>query len=157
MFRRKLSAAGLLTSRLYDNTDFYKAFIEDLSKCRNEVIIESAFITRRRMSYMLPVLEKLTQRGVAVTINTRDPLEHDEPKLVQQAQEAIGTLHQMGVTVFFTGRHHRKLAILDRGILWEGSLNILSQNDSCEIMRRTESADLAKQLLQFTGLEKFLN
>ena len=157
MFRRKLSTGGLLTSRLYDQDTFYKAFIRDLGSCRNEVIIESPFITRRRMDTLLPIFKRLVRRGVTVIINTREPIEHDEPQLAWQAQEAIGWLHEIGATVLFTGRHHRKLAILDRDVLWEGSLNILSQKDSCEIMRRTESADLAKQLLNFTGLGKFLN
>ena len=56
--------------------------------------------------------------------------------------------------VLYTVKHHRKLAIIDEEILWEGSLNILSQGDSCEIMRRTFSDSLALQMLHFTKLDK---
>jgi hypothetical protein len=54
------------------------------------------------------------------------------------------------------GGHHRKLAIIDRRLLWEGSLNMLSQNDSCEIMRRIESNSLATQMIHFARLDKYL-
>lgn|GEM_PF-5247592 len=85
-----------------------------------------------------------------ILINTRDPQEHSD-YLFSEAQEAIAILQDMGVQVLFTSGHHRKLAILDGHILWEGSLNILSQNDSCEIMRRCESAQLVEQIKHFIG------
>ncbi len=62
----------------------------------------------------------------------------------------------MGVRVLFTVKHHRKLAIIDRETFWEGSLNILSYYDSCEIMRRTVSASDAETLLNFIGINKYL-
>ena len=40
--------------------------------------------------------------------------------------------------------------------LYEGSLNILSQNDSCEIMRRIESTQLAWQMARFIGVDRLL-
>ena len=54
-----------------------------------------------------------------------------------QAELAIHTLQELDVTVLMTVGHHRKIAIVD-DILYEGSLNILSQNDSCELMRRID-------------------
>jgi hypothetical protein len=61
----------------------------------------------------------------------------------------------MGVLVLYTGGHHRKLAVLDKHILWEGSLNILSNNGTCEVMRRIESRELAEQMVRFLGLRQF--
>ena len=60
----------------------------------------------------------------------------------------------MGIEVIMTGAHHRKLAIIDDDILWEGGLNVLSQNDSCEIMRRIKSNEVFKQMMQFIGIKK---
>ena len=54
-----------------------------------------------------------------------------------QAELAIHTLQELDVTVLMAVGHHRKIAIVD-DILYEGSLNILSQNDSCELMRRID-------------------
>ena len=63
----------------------------------------------------------------------------------------------LGIMVLYTGGNHRKIAILDREVLCEGSLNILSQNASCETMRRVESEMLTHQMLEFTGLTKFFH
>jgi hypothetical protein len=54
------------------------------------------------------------------------------------------------------GNHHRKLAILDRSIVWEGSLNILSQTYSRELMRRIEDRESAEQMFIFLNLDRFI-
>jgi hypothetical protein len=65
-------------------------------------------------------------------------------------------MQDIGITVLYTVRHHRKLAIIDSEILWEGSLNILSQNDSCKIIRRIESEALVRQMARFVEADKWL-
>ena len=142
-------------SELFDSDSFYKAFERDLRSAKHSVIIESPFITSRRMEYLLPILIKLRRNGVRVVVNTRDPKEHNEEYAIQ-AEDVIATMQEIGVKVLYTVKHHRKLAIIDGEILWEGSLNILSQNDSCEFMRRIQSGILAKQMLDFIGMRKWL-
>jgi len=77
------------------------------------------------------------------------------PPFDMQAQDAVGSMQQMGIRVLYTGGHHRKLVVIDRRVLYEGSLNVLSQNNSCEVMRRIESEELAKEMVGFVGLGKF--
>jgi hypothetical protein len=145
----------LITSQLFDQKTFYEALSRDLHRCRNEVVIESPFITTKRIRSLLPTFEKLRKRGIKILINTRDPLEHEY--LYQlQAEDAIVRLQTLGIGVIYTGGHHRKLVVLDRCILWEGSLNILSQNDTSEIMRRIKSPVLAQQMIDFLKIEQYL-
>jgi phosphatidylserine/phosphatidylglycerophosphate/cardiolipin synthase-like enzyme len=151
--RRKVAPESLLMSRLYSERNFYYAFMNDLRRCKDELIIESPFATSSRMAKLLPMFRQLRRRGVKITINTRDPSEHEFP-WNNQAREAVGDLQQMGVRVLYTGGHHRKLAVLDKRILWEGSLNILSNNGTCEIMRRIESEELAEQMVRFLDLKR---
>jgi phosphatidylserine/phosphatidylglycerophosphate/cardiolipin synthase-like enzyme len=153
--RLRADASGLLTSRLYNETDFYPAFLHDLSGATREVIIESPFISHKRMNALYPSFRAMAKRGVVIVINTRHPSEHEADYAVQ-AYQAITELQVLGVNVLFTGGHHRKLAIIDRATLWEGSLNILSQNNSCEIMRRIVSTVLAEQMIRFVGIERYI-
>ena len=143
------------TSKLYDQDTFWRSFEKDLNRAQNQVIIESPFITSRRIDVMMPIFEKLRRRGVQIIINTRNPIEHDGI-YQQQAEDAITRLQDLGATVLYTVGHHRKLAIIDVESIWEGSLNILSFNDSCEIMRRTTSSDEAKLLINFIKLDKYI-
>lgn len=149
-------ASELLSSKLFDEKTFYEALIADLEGCCEEIIIESPYITTRRAKLLTPIFRKLRNVGVNIYVMTRDPKEHDitmEP----QSEDAIRIFETIGVQVLMcVGNHHRKLAILDRKILWEGSLNILSQTRSREIMRRIESKALSEQMFNFLNLEKFL-
>jgi len=157
LLKRQVNRADLINSKLFSDDTFYPAFQKDLQKCQRELIIESPFITQRRLATLSPALQKLKHNGVKVIINTRDPLECDEEYMREDATRAISSLQHMGVQVLFTGKHHRKLAIIDRNVLWEGSLNILSQNDSCEIMRRIESTQLAWQMTRFIAIDNLTN
>ena len=141
--------------RLFDDETFDHAFLKDMRKCRSSLVIESPFIRLNRVLDLLPIFTKLRSKGVQVVINTRPPEEHDA-EYQYQAEEAISLLQNIDVRILFTVRHHRKLAIVDREIFWEGSLNILSYYDSCEIMRRTVSASDAETLLNFIGINKYL-
>ncbi len=146
----------LLSSQLLDEKTFYQAFFQDLARCKKEVIIESPFITIERMRVMKDIFGKLVSDGVKVYIITKDPSEHNEEYQLQ-SEEAIQYFENIGVQVFLcVGNHHRKLAILDRTVLWEGSLNILSQTYSREIMRRIEGKKSAEQMFDFLNLQKFL-
>ena len=155
-FRRyRTDPSPLLSSRLFDDQTFYTSFLHDLRGSRKEVFLESPFITKRRMNELYPEFRNLTELGVSITINTRDPREH-EPIMTKDAEWAIAELQDIGIQVLYTDHLHRKLAVIDRSILWEGSLNILSQNTSCEIMRRTVSTQIAEQMIEFVKLGIFL-
>lgn len=158
LFRRVTDAApDLPASRLYDETTFYPAFLKDLQKCQSEVIIESPFVTNRRLAELFPALKKLKGRGVRVAIVTKDPREHEKDYCREDAIDALASLQRLGIQVIYANDHHRKVAILDRKVLYEGSLNILSQYDSREIMRRIESVAMSWQLVRFIGADRLLN
>lgn len=146
----------MFNSSLFDETTFYKVFIRDLTKCQREVIIESPFITSERMRQLYPTLERLKKRKIRVYVITRDPKEH-EPPYDSQSETEIRRFEQVGIQPFICkGNHHRKLAIIDREILWEGSLNILSQSKSREIMRRIDDEKVTMKMFNFLKLNKFL-
>ncbi len=71
--QRKISAPELLTPELLNEETFYPALTKDLKNCQSELIIESPFITSRRLNRLLPTLEKLKARKVRIVVNTRDP------------------------------------------------------------------------------------
>lgn len=147
------SSASLIVSKLHDQDSFYTAFEHDLGRARKRIVIESPFLTMRRVSTLLPQLGKSSRRGVTMIVNTK-PLDEHDTVLRGQAEQAITALQEIGVRVLMTVGHHRKVAVVD-DVLWEGSLNILSQNDSCELMRRIQSLELSDQMLRFTKLDRW--
>ncbi len=142
-------------SKLYDQNTFDDQFMRDLQKARRSVIIESPFLRTARVEKFISTFHRLKKCGVKILLNTKPPEEHDGTYQLQ-AQKSLSLLQSAGVEVLFTVKHHRKLAIIDREIIYEGSLNILSYRDSCEIMRMTTSAPEAEMLIDFIGLNKFM-
>jgi phosphatidylserine/phosphatidylglycerophosphate/cardiolipin synthase-like enzyme len=143
-------------SSLFDESTFYKEFTRDLINAQSEVIIESPFITIDRFNTLIPSFSKMVTRGVKIYVFTRDPAEHQEP-YASESEQVIRYFEKVGIQpLICTGNHHRKLAVIDRTILWEGSLNILSQNKSREIMRRIEGKEDAQQMIKFLRLERFI-
>jgi hypothetical protein len=91
------------------------------------------------MSQLYPVIRKAAVRGISFIINTRDPVAHDD-RMKAEAYRAVRALQDLDILVLYTSNLHRKVAIIDDSILWEGSLNILSHGGSAEVMRRTSCA-----------------
>lgn len=146
----------MIKTSLHDEKTFYTSFLFDLERSQGEVIIESPFITIARMKTFWPIFRRLVARGVKVYIVTRDPREHTDG-YDDQSEVEIQEFEAVGIQVLMcTGNHHRKLAIIDRNVLWEGSLNILSQVKSREFMRRLEDGGFAVDLFNFIGYEKYM-
>lgn len=145
------SERGLVDSQLFSEKTFHQKFLKDISRCRHELLIESPFLTLRRTNFLLPTLQRIKGRGVNIVVNTRHPSEH-EGYLKDEAEKSIALLQSINVSVLATGGLHRKIAIVDRTILWEGSLNILSHNLSCEMMRRINSASMSQDMIKFLSI-----
>jgi len=144
------------SSSLHDEKSFYKAFLMDLDQAPEELIIDSPFITSSRMKMLWPSLRRAYSKGIKVYIITRDPNDHSDGYEIQSESE-IEALEALGIQVFLcVGNHHRKLAIIDRKVLWEGSLNILSQAKSREIMRRLEGGGFAVDMFNFLNFGRYI-
>lgn len=59
---KRADPTPLLSSKLYNEQTFYPAFMNDLDKCKFEVVIESTFITRKRMNPLNPSFRRLIKK-----------------------------------------------------------------------------------------------
>lgn len=141
---------------LYNEKSFYTAFSRDLLSAKKEVLIYCPFISKYRSEYFNRILRHLKHRNIAVFIFTR-PIEEHELLVRSEIKSALGDYEELGACIIYLpGQIHAKVAIIDREILWDGSLNILSQRESKEMMRRTEDEDMAKQVIEHLKLNKKL-
>ena len=83
---------NLVSSGLYNQDTFYNAFLKDLNLAKSEVIIESPFITAKRMNTLLPLLEKLISQGVKVIVNTKPTEEQDQLLYLQSKQGVVSSM-----------------------------------------------------------------
>lgn len=137
---------------LFTEKNFYPAFFQDLQKVVEEVIILSPFISTKRSGQFVELFRLLINKGVKVKLFTRSAKQQTS-NFALNATQVIEQMRAIGVEVIERRRMHQKVAIIDRSIAWEGSLNILSHNDSNEQMRRLPFATAVNELIRLCELE----
>lgn len=100
--RKPQRSDGLASSKLLNQDSFYEALEKDLAREKHVVIIESPFISRKRLRHLLPIFRKLAQRKVRIIINTKPPIQQEEDYGFQ-AEECIVSLQELGAAVIVTG------------------------------------------------------
>lgn len=141
---------------LYNEKTFYRYFIKDALEAKKEVIVYSPFVSKFRTDFLKRTIERLRERNIEIFIFTR-PVETYDSIIQDQIRVALERYEEMGVNVFYMpGFIHEKVAIIDRNVLWEGSLNILSQRASREMMRRTVDENSAMQIISYLGINRKL-
>ncbi len=143
---------GLLTSNLFNERTFDLEFSRDLKRAKKMVVIESPYLTVRRARHFAPLFKKLAKRKIRIRINTRHPSCHSQYMKIQAEKAAKILLENDAKIYTYNDLRHRKLAIIDNRILWEGSMNILSHGRSREIMRRSASIFLCYQVAKFANI-----
>lgn len=76
--RSKTAGTDLMQSELFNEVSFYGAFMRDIKTAKDCVVIESPFLTEKRAWYLAATFRKLTQKGVGIRVNTRNPRHHDK-------------------------------------------------------------------------------
>jgi len=133
--------------------DFLVRFGRDLASAARQVIILSPFLSNNRAFHYYPVFMSLTSRNVKVDVYSKPQKEQPE-SLRQHFWEVQNGLERAGVSLHTRPGMHEKIAFVDNHVLWHGSLNILSHNDTRESMLRFESSALIEEVLAELQLAK---
>jgi uncharacterized protein YydD (DUF2326 family) len=87
-------------TNLYNEMTFYPAFINDMLKAEEEVIIYSPFISKYRANFFKRTLLRLKQKNVHVFIFTRPVLEHEE-YVQEEIISAIQDYKELGAHITY--------------------------------------------------------
>ena len=81
-----------MTSETFTEVPFWSAFRADLKKAEGHVIIQSPFVSNRRLKYLANDLLELNRRGVTVCVctecpsNAKTPTEKNEHTIDRRAR-----------------------------------------------------------------------
>lgn len=140
-------------SSLYTEKNFWPAFLSDIRSTEKNLVIMSPFISLGRAGKLMDFFRALLGRGVSMRIYTRPPSKQGS-SLSEHAESVISQLESIGARVFQINRMHQKVAVIDKQIAWEGSLNILSHKDGKEQMRRIEGENTVKEIIRNLDLDR---
>lgn len=135
----------------FNQDTFNVAFVSDLKRARASVIIQSPFLSPRRIRELAYSLKSCIKRKVRVCVIAQEPREaatHSSSELRSQVlQGARSMLSDLQIHLTFRPLVHEKLAIIDELIVWEGSLNILSHFNTSERMTRWLSRHKVEEVI----------
>ena len=139
------SKAGIFTEGT-----FYEVFRRDLLQAKESIVIFSPFITTNGTSRWMDILTDKTSQGIRVRLVARPP--GDQGGILEDGlEENIQNIIKSSVVVDLRTSMHEKFAIIDKSILWHGSLNIFSHRDTSESMFRIPSQSICQQMAQFVS------
>ena len=123
------------------NGYYYKI---DVRSANREVFIVSPFVSKRTVYKLLPFFESITGN---ITILTRPAVDYSNDINRSRVESCFKTLEDAGFRLMFKSKIHQKFAVIDKRIIWYGSINLLSYGNSEESIMRLESTGIAEELL----------
>ena len=136
---------------ILNQRSFYSYLIRDLKNAEKEVIFISGYMSTNRIERLLPHFNYIISKGVNIKIITKPPREQLSRE--EELEEIHCDLRNRGIEIFQHYGTHEKVVVIDNHILYAGSLNVLSFNNSSkEMMIRTDSEIKVKKV--FSVLSK---
>lgn len=126
----------------FNAQSFYVSFKRDLQSAKEAIVIFSPYVGSKRVKELLPLISEKLKAGVQVTVVTKPPSEMTNdtaPEAMRLLKNALGTIQERD-------KMHEKLVIVDKEIVYLGSLNVFSQGESSEIMIRVRSLNFANEI-----------
>lgn len=135
---------------IFDNLNFLTVFNNDILTAKNEILIVSPYISKKRINQMLNMLMTGINNGARVTVITRPETDY-KIKDSNALKEMIDSIKNSGINVVFKSNIHQKFAIMDQRIVWYGSINLLSFGSAEESIMRLDSLNIAYELISAIG------
>ncbi|WP_308312715.1 phospholipase D-like domain-containing protein [Streptomyces sp. ISL-11] len=135
-----------------DERDFYRTFSEEIRRARRSLWLWAPWVAGR-LRTLLPDLRAAADRGVRISVFIRD--DTDQLQKRQDNQALISNLRAVAQSVVPMNVMHQKIAVVDEQTVMLGSLNVLSQSWTREIMLTMRGAHFARKLLEHEHAETF--
>ncbi len=132
---------------IFNKTNFFPVFANDMANATREILIVSPYVTRKRSLQMLQYLEPALEKKVKVIVVTRPAIDF-KGRDVTALESTLDLLVNAGISVVYKSNIHQKFAVIDQRVVWYGSINLLSYGSAEESVMRLESTNIAIELIK---------
>ena len=139
---------------IYDMENYSKVFWRDIAEAKSDVIVSSPRLNNEKVNRIISELCYRQELGVKVTIITWHPDAYiygrDDTRMALMER-----LRKAGFEIRLVEEDCEHYAVIDREIVWYGSMNLLSKADADDNLMRVCSKKIAAELLEMTfGTER---
>ena len=140
------------TNAIFDSESYTSVFERDVAQADTEIVISSPGIGAKGVHRILKTLEERHDSGVKIILLTLSADNYPQQR-IEKTKGLITELIESGVTVLEKTGMHEHFAVIDREIVWYGSVNLLSNAKEEDGLMRVKSREIAQELLEIGFLE----
>ena len=135
-----------LQQGILEGNQVLPAFERDMMAANREIIISSPGLNQQRVDWLLNLVPDLFRRNVSVIVMTLSAESYPEERY-DAAKKLINQLRQQDIWVESVDYIHEHFAVIDRQVVWYGSMNLLSRLKEEESMLRLTDKGIAEAIL----------
>ncbi len=140
---------------IFDIDNYLDVYQKDLLTAEKEIIISSPAISGKKVYDMIHLLKEKQEAGIKVVIVTWKPdcYGYGDSTYWQELQEQM---RRAGFEMNLVEDYCEHYCIIDRLVVWYGSMNFLGKEDAEDNLMRVEDGKITNELLEMTfGNEKY--
>ncbi len=140
---------------IFNMENYYETYSKDLLSAKNEIIISSPAISGKKVHKLKDLLKETQENGVKIRIITWKPdlYGYGDPVYWIELQ---AEMRSFGFNVELVENYCEHYCIIDREIVWYGSMNFLGKEDAEDNLMRICSKEISAELLELTfGTDKY--
>ena len=142
-----------ITNSIFDSQSYFDIFEKDVISAAGSVVISSPSFSYKKVNWLCSESDDLLQRGVSIVVLTV-ALE-DYPEDGRELHSAhIQRMESSGIKVTKLNKYRERFAVVDRSLVWYGSMALLSNEKDDDSLMRINNPAIAEELLEFAVFEK---
>lgn len=137
------------TNAIFDIDNYSEIFRQDLMAANKEIIISSPAVSAKKVEEMMILLKEKQEAGLHIVIVTWKPdmYGYGDSEYWMELQERM---RGFGFEMNMAEDYCEHYCIVDREIVWYGSMNFLGKEDAEDNLMRVCSKSIATELLEMT-------
>ena len=132
---------------IYDSESYLDTYRKDLMAARKEIVVCSPGLRAGRVQEYIRFFMPLLERGVRITVVTWQ-MDFDRYGSSEARAELLHDLRTAGVDLRLLENIGEHFTVIDREVVWYGSMNFLGKEDIEDNLMRICNAEAAAELLE---------
>lgn len=129
-------SSSIAENQIFNGSTFYRTYTSDLIKAKHSILISSPKLYRTEQNSLVTLLKELTQQGIEILITTA--AENEQTAFIQSK----------GVSVKVKPKLSLYTTIIDKEVVWYGSINTLGYASKDDNMIKVTDIHLANELIE---------
>ena len=128
--------SSVVENQIFNGSTFYRSYTADLTKAKRSIVISSPKLYRTEQNPLVTLLKELAQQGIEILITTA--AENEQTVFIQSK----------GLSVKVKPKLSLYTTIIDKEVVWYGSINTLGYASKDDNMIKVTDIHLANELIK---------